>query len=173
MSVVYEAVVWEGDASAVRAAFDRLQTALSLRLFQPADRGFVLVCWLPDDARRHAVDEVNRLAAVLSVDFVSALAVHYDDRCGVKTALLYRAGSAVREYGDSDEVWTPMDEQGYPVADGPQYGGDAIPPDVECDCIRQAIDAGLEEAGYRRWLSAADLREWSGSEGLWLAQRPG
>jgi hypothetical protein len=159
VSVVYEAVVFEGDAPLVRAAFDRLRTPLALRLLQLADRGFALVCWTPGGRRRHAVEEVNRLAAKLSSEFQTALAVHYDDGCGVKTAVECRAGSVVRQFGDAEELWTPMDERGYPVPDGPRYPGNAIPPDVECDCIRQAIDAGLEATGFGSWLSGAELRD--------------
>jgi hypothetical protein len=68
-------------------------------------------------------------------------------------------------------VWTPMNDRGYPVADGPRYPGNAIPRDVECDCVRQAIDAGLDAAGFAGWLTAAGLRDWACAEYLWLTDR--
>ena len=107
MSVVYEAVVFEADAAAARAAVDRLETFLSLRLFQPADRGFVLVCWRPGAATRHATREVERVTAELSRASGCALAVHHDDRCRMAVATLYRAGARVRQFGPAGEVLAP------------------------------------------------------------------
>jgi hypothetical protein len=170
MSYVYETVVLKGDEPAVRQAFDRLRSPLSLRLFRLADHGFAVYCW-QDAARGFAAEEVNRLAAELSSTFGTALAVHYDDGCGIKVARLFRDGASVREFGEADEVWTPMDDQGDPRPDGPRYAGDAVPPDVECDCIRQAIDAGLEAAGFSGWTAAASLRRTLCGRQGWLTQR--
>lgn len=160
LSTVYEAVVFEGDASAVRAYVECSQTKLSHRLFQASDLGFVLICWHPDNFRRHAVEEVNLLAADLSGTFGAAIAIHYDDRCAIRTAVFYQAGSMVRDFGEADEIWSPIDSCGYP-GDGPRYSGDAIPEDLECDCIQQAIDVGLETAGFGGWLTATILRDWA------------
>jgi hypothetical protein len=171
--LIFEAVVYEGDAPGVRAAFDRLQTRLALRLFQFEDRRFVLICWPAGAPRHHAVDEVNRIAEVFSREFGTALAVHYDDRCGVKVSVLYRSGSPIREFTEADEVWTPIDDDGEPISDGPQYPGDAIPDDVECDCIRQAIDVALDAAGFGGWLTEDELQDWACTEDLWIAQRLG
>ena len=173
MSYVYEAVVLAGGEAAVRRAFDRLDSPLSLRLLRLADRGFAVYCWREGAGRGFAAAEVNRLAAELSRTFRAALAVHYDDSRGIKTAQLFRNGKAVREFGEADEVWAPMDAHGDPRLDGPRYAGDAIPPDVECDCIRQAIDAGLEAAGFAGWADAASLRRAVCVRQDWLAERRG
>src|SRR5205823_9989750 len=109
MSVVYEAVVFEADAAAARAAVDRLETFLSLRLFQPADRGFVLVCWRPGAATRHATREVERVTAELSRASGCALAVHHDDRCRMAAATLYRAGARAQAFGPADAARSPID----------------------------------------------------------------
>jgi hypothetical protein len=166
MSVVYEAVVFEGDAGEARQAVERLRTPLALRLFRVADRGFALVCWRPGAATRHATREVDRLAAVLSEEFGAALAVHHDDRGGVESAELFRAGSPAPEVEAEDD-------NGYLIPVGPRYPAGVLPAGVACVCVREGIDAGLEEAGFAHWLTAAELREWACSDDRWLAERPG
>jgi hypothetical protein len=44
MSVVYEAVLLEGDLPTVHACFGKIRVPHSLRLYQAADRGFVVEC---------------------------------------------------------------------------------------------------------------------------------
>jgi hypothetical protein len=61
-------------------------------------------------------EEIDRLAASLSFEFGTSLSVHYDDRGGVKAACLFRHGTAMREFGEADEVWVPMDEDWKPLA---------------------------------------------------------
>jgi hypothetical protein len=170
MSTTYEAIVLAGDESAARAAFNGLRTPLSLGLLQHSVGGFVISCDEESSGRVFAVQEVNRLAAEMSARVGIALAAHYDDRCGVKAASLFREGAFVREFGEADEVWAPVDEQGEPNLDGPRYPGNALPADEECDCIRQAIDAGLQSAGFNGWVSASSLREAIRSRKDWLAE---
>jgi hypothetical protein len=114
---------------------------------------------------------VERLAASLSVEYGVTLAVFYDDRCGVSVAILFRDGTPVRDFGEADEVWVPLDEDGDMLTDGPRYTRETLPPDAECDCIRQAIDVGLEAAGFCGWMTASDLQDIVGSDDGWLAER--
>lgn len=158
MSMVYEAIVLCGDDGAVQHAFDALSSALAFRLLRFPAGGFAVLCVPRESGRNFASNEVDRLAAALSIEFGTTLAVHYDDRCGMKVGRQFRTGELVREVGEADEVWVQLDEQGEPLTDGPRFAGDGIPPGVECDCIRQAIDAGLETAGFSAWLNAAALR---------------
>jgi hypothetical protein len=164
MSVVYEAVVFEGAAGAAREAVERLETPLALRLFHIAGGGLVLVCWRPGAATRHATREVDRLAGALSAEFGAALAVHYDDRSGVESAELFRAGAPVAELEESGEgTWVPV---------GPRYPAGVIPSGVACVCVRDGVEAGLEAAGFG-WLTADELRAWACSDAGCLAERPG
>jgi hypothetical protein len=170
MSVIFEAVVLEGDLPAIREAVDSLRVPLDLDLYQADERGFVILTSL-GPGRLFNWEDVDRLAASLSIVFGTTLAVHYDDRGGVTVACLYREGAAVREFADADEVWVPMDDNGNPREDGPRYPGDHLPLDEECDCILQAIDVGIEAAGFGGWMTLSDLRDLACSDGPWLAQR--
>ena len=38
-----------------------------------------------------------------------------------------------------------------------ESSGAAVPDDIECDCIWNGIDAALEAAGFRKWLTAHTL----------------
>jgi hypothetical protein len=170
MSVIFEAVVLEGDLPAIREAFDSLRVPLALTLYQADERGFVILTSLAP-GRLFNWEAVDRLAASLSILFGTTLSVHYDDRGGVNVACLFREGAVVKEFADADEVWVPLDDDGNPREDGPHYSGDRLPPDEECDCILQSIDVGIEAVGFGRWMSLSDLRDYAYSDGGWLAQR--
>jgi hypothetical protein len=175
MSIIFEAVTLAGDLAAIRDAFDRLMTPLALRLYQSDERGFVILSQL-NPGRLFKWEEVDSLAASLSVEFGTSLSVHYDDRGGVNAACLFRHGTAMRGFGEADEVWVAMDEdwkpEGWkPMADAPRYSGDNLPPDEECDCIRRAIDVGLEAAGFDGWTNLKDMRDIACSDEGWLAHR--
>jgi hypothetical protein len=159
MSVVYEAIVLSGDESAIGPAFDALKTTLSLRLLRLTTHGFAIARCRHDSSRAFAAEQVHRLAAELSVPFHTTVAVHYDDRCALKIAVLFEGGNLVQEFGEQNEIWVPIDDHGDPVLNGLRYPGNRKPPNQECDCIYQAIDAGLDAAGFSRWLSAATLRQ--------------
>jgi hypothetical protein len=63
----------------------------------------------------------------------------------------------VRYFGEQDEVWVPYGEGDELAMDGPRYPGDALPEGVECGCIRQAIDAAFEAAGFKEWITLDEL----------------
>ena len=106
------------------------------------------------------LDESDRIASMALKpfrEFSAAVAVHYDDQVGLHTAMLSRNGVPVRYFGEQDEVWVPYGADGEPRTDGPRYAGNAVPDDVECDCIWNGIDAALEAAGFRKWITAHHL----------------
>src|SRR5947209_3025159 len=104
MSLIFEAVVVEVEPTAIHDAFDGLKTPLALRLYHAEERGFVILSRL-NPGRLFRWEEVDRLAASLSVEFGTALSVHYDNQGGVRNACLFRHGTAIREFGEADEVW--------------------------------------------------------------------
>jgi hypothetical protein len=66
----------------------------------------------------------------------------------------------------------PYGDDGTLVANGPRYAGNAVPADVECGCIWTSIDAALEAAGFRGWMTASDLMDVAYQDRpLW--KRPG
>jgi hypothetical protein len=185
MSVYFEAVVVAADQPALIRVLDGLShlfdpdepdpfAHFNLELYRVTDRGFVVFAWRTGSRRPEAAQEVEDLADELSLELGSAVAVHYNDQVGVKTAMLSQGGEPVRYFGDQDEVWVPYgdgDDEGL-VTDGPRYPGDALPDGIECDCIRTAIDAALEAAGFQGWMTAGELIQVAyRKDHLW--QRPG
>jgi hypothetical protein len=165
VSVYFEAVVVAADQPALIRLLEGLPqildpdpfAPLTLELYQVTDRGFVIFGWRAGARRPEAWQEVEDLADELSLELGPAVAVHYNDQVGVKVAMLSQEGEPVRYFGEQDEVWVPYGEDGKLVTDGPRYPGDALPEDIECDCIRNGIDAALEATGFQGWITAREL----------------
>jgi hypothetical protein len=169
VSVYFEAVVVSSDQPPLIRVLEGLShlsddsdepnplAPISLELYRVTDRGFVVFAWRAGARRPEAWQEVEDLADELSLELLTAVAVHYNDQLGVKTAVLSQGGEPVGYFGDGDEVWVPFGEGGELVMDGPRYPGDALPGGVECDCVRTAIDAALEAAGFQGWMTAGEL----------------
>jgi len=163
VSVYFEAVVVAADQTILIRLLDNLAQTLDSHpfaripweLYRVGDCGFVLFGLRADGKQPQASHEVEDLADELSLEFGCAVAVHYDDQVGVRTALLSKDGELARSFGETDEMWVPYDAHGELITDGPRYPGDALPADVECDCIRNGIDAALQVAGFQEWIYSA------------------
>jgi hypothetical protein len=179
VSVYFEAVVVAADESTMVRSLqslseqaDNLFGPITLELHSVAERGFVIFCSRVGAKRPQAAEEVENLANELSLKFGIAVAVHYDDQVGVRTAMLSQDGEPMRHFGEAEEVWIPYGDNGELVTDGLRYPGDAIPDDIECDCIRNGIDAAFEAAEFHTWVSSAWLAHVAcRKEPVW--QRPG
>ena len=97
MSVIFEAVLLVGDLTVVRAAFNSLRVPLALELHQADQQGFVILTKFEEPGRVFQWEQVDRLAASLSVSFGTTLSVHYDDRGDIRVACLFQDGAVVRE----------------------------------------------------------------------------
>ena len=143
MSDLYEGVVFRSDERTALHVFDAITSKLKLRLvrltsdvfgiYRVADRG--------DPFDQPAVEAV---AERMSIEAGPAAALFYDNRCGVRFAVLYSSGHRGPEFGDDDAWWVPYGEDGDLVIDGPRYREFELHPDEEYDCIFSAIDAALE-----------------------------
>jgi hypothetical protein len=165
MSMYFEAVVLAANQSALIGLLESLQeldepdplTPITLKLSRIDQERYVVFGWRAGAARPMCAQEMEHLTGKLSLKFGTAVAVHYDDQVGVRVAMLARDGEPVRHFGEQDEVWVPYGEDGEPCTDGPRYLGNAVPDDVECDCTWNGIDAALEMAGFRKWITARKL----------------
>lgn len=179
MSVYFEAVVVAADQPTVVRLLEGLSeldddsfAPISLELQQVAEGGFVVFGWRAGARRPQAAEEVEELAHKLSLELGIAVAVHYDDQVGMRVGMFSKGGKQIRHFGEPDEVWVPYGEDGELITDGMRYTGDAIPDDVECDCIRNGIDVALEAAGFHEWVNCAELVQVAyRKESVW--QRPG
>lgn len=146
MSELYESVIVIADSETAHSAFRSLSSPLHLRLIRLSDRIYA--------ANRVATREdrfdeaaINEVAAQLSKSCGHSLAVFYDNRCGVNDSNLFRNGSLVESFGEEDELWVPLDDNGYQLTDGERFTVDQLDEDEEYDCIQSGIDVGLATLG--------------------------
>jgi hypothetical protein len=152
--------------------FTRFLTPINLELYQVGQGQFVVFGWRAGAARPAAWGELQNLAYRFSLEYVTAVAVHYDDQVSEMLAVLARGGEPLHLFGEADEVWVPYGEDGELVKDGPRYPGDALPVDIECDCIWNGIDAALAAAEFQGWLTCRKLVEVAYQDNpIW--RRPG
>lgn len=174
MSNVYQGIVLAGDGSVVAQFLNDHPSRMSVRLAELAPG--LLGVYRSEFASGRLIDwdEAERQARQLSAEFGPALAVFRDNRFGVDLATLFAGGLPVREFGEADEVWVAYNAIGDGTLDldGPRYAGDQIPSDVECDCIRGAIDAGLEAAGWGVLQRDNLIDAFAHNASGWLAEWP-
>lgn len=146
MSEKYECVLSTGSRAEVTEAFQHIHSLLPIGLGE-LDRDVFAV--YIKEGRLFDPPEVEKIAASLSMRFGKALLVLYDNSCDLRLAALYESGALAKEFGERDEIWVPLDEQGSPDTDRGRFRWDDIKDDSdgECDCIWDAIDAGLEAFG--------------------------
>jgi hypothetical protein len=146
---------------------------IGLEVHRVTERGFVIFGWRAGARRAEAAQEMEDLADELSQKLGRAVAVHYDDQVGLRAAVFSQDGEPLLYFGEEDEVWVPYSEGGELLTNGPRYPGNAIPEDIECDCIWNGVDAALEAAGFRNWITSRRLAAEVAHKDRSLWQRPG
>jgi hypothetical protein len=143
---MYEGVVFCASDGVAMEVFEGVGAPFPMRLVRLAEG----VCGVHRMARRSEMFDVERmtgLAARLSERCSWALAVFYDNRCGVRGAVLFQNGGGGVEFGEKDERWVLIDERGYPRGDVAPVGEEAMDPEQEYDCVLDGIEAGLAAMG--------------------------
>src|SRR4029078_11122362 len=120
MSELYEGVVTVADATAMGRAFQGCSSPHALGFeavlenlyggYTRADRQ------IPLDP-----EETARIAAHLSSTLGAALAVCYDNGCGINIADLYRDGRHIQSFTQADAIWVALDADGEPILTGPTF----------------------------------------------------
>ena len=110
----------------------------------------------PRDDYRFA-EQMDEIAAGLSTHLGVVLAFEYDSRVGHRASREYRNGDLVASYGEADELWVQIDEQGYPIPTSERFHVDELLDDVEYETIENAIDLGLKAISAGRWSDLHDL----------------
>lgn len=155
----YYAVVFSADESSARRVFDQLDATHWLRLVR-LDQGLYAV-YLPfaRDAES-ALPELGTIATAVS-KWLSTLALavcsYMQARSRGRFECIFRSsvfqnGERSREFGDEEEVWVPLDEDGFPVLEGQRFGKKELSRRRKqhkhgFGCIRTAVNAGLEATG--------------------------
>lgn len=152
MSESYEGVVFSSDESKAHRVFVALDSPLKLRLVRLA----VEVFGIYRLATRSEVFEqlaVEQIAQRVSAEVGNAIALFYADSCGVRGAVAYRNGQRIREFGERDEWWVPLDQDGEPVIAGTRIRVYEMCPAEEYDCVFSTIDAALQAVEVDSWVS--------------------
>jgi hypothetical protein len=158
MSELYEGVVIRIEQAAAIAAFRSLESSRPIRLVRLADRTFGIY---PVLSRSEPLTprEIGLIAQKLSIDVGVALAVFYDNRCGLNAATLFQGGLEIRVFDEDDEVWISVDDSGEPNWNALALPVGKLDPDGEYACIRSAIDAGLTAPNIDAPVSADNLKQ--------------
>ncbi len=158
MSEMYEGVVFRSDERTARQSFAALSSDLRWRLVRlaPGVFGIYRVAGRSDAFDRPAVE---RIAQQVSAEVGQAVALFYDNRCGMEEGVRYDGGRRGREFGDGDAWWVPYGEDGELRTDGPRLRLDKLRSDMEYDCIFTAIDAALEAIQAVPPVSAALVKQ--------------
>lgn len=158
MSEMYECVLITGLRGEMIEAFHDLHSPIPIGLGELDSDVFAVYV---KEGRLLNPPEVEKIASSLSMRFGKALLLFYDNSCDVRFAGLYEDGALVKSFGEKDEIWVPLDEQGHPDADQGLFRWDDIQSDSrrEYDCTYDAIDAGLEAFGVGDRLDRSSLKQ--------------
>ena len=142
MSEIYEAVIVFGEPEVVHNALAALGSTIELRRILVV-RNVSAIYRVAERDEPFKSGEMQSVATSLSIPLEAALLVFYDNRCGINAAFLFRNGLMVRQFGEDDELWVRLDEDGEPEMDGPHLTVDELEDAEEYERIRTPIDAGL------------------------------
>ena len=105
------------------------------------------------DSRQDAAfsEDVDRLAGELSGQHGRSLVVRFDSRIGHRSAALYLDRQPALVFGEADELYVPLDEQGLPRREAEPLRADQLAPEEEYETIQNAIEQGLKAFGLGNW----------------------
>jgi hypothetical protein len=102
-------------------------------------------------ARAAFSDQMDGLAAEYSRHLGKALLVRFDSRIGHRSAELFERGRHVRSFGETDELYVPLDERGMPIGTAKALPADQLDPTVEYETSTNAIQLGLRSLAADGW----------------------
>jgi hypothetical protein len=158
MSEMYEGVVFRSNERTARRVFGSLAAGLRLRLVRLA-RGVFGIYRVAGRADTFDQPAVERVAQRISTETGSAVALFYDNRCGIRAGVLHSVGRRGREFGEADAWWAPCGKNGELVIGGPQFRLTQLQPGGEYECVFSAIDAALGAVGVGRRVSAELVKQ--------------
>lgn len=108
------------------------------------------------------LEETAHTASVLSRALGKALLVAYDTRVSCRVAVLAE-GEVAAEFGEEDELFVPLREDGTPNNEGLRLRFEELDPTGEYETVVNAVQLGLQHFGHpEAW---AALRELISAQG--------
>ena len=157
MSMAFDGVIVAASPGRVEQALKQIRPHLDLT-FQAVASG-VLAVYPKGGRRQFDVEEDKRIAASLSKRVGRSLLVLWDDRIDCDRAYLYDNGHIAAQFGSADERYVPLDENGEPGIEGHRLTLEELSKGEEYECIRHAIDAGLEALGVGEHVTLRTLMD--------------
>jgi hypothetical protein len=160
MSELYEGVVIVADAATMGYTFQSCSSPHALGFDAVVDNVYG-VYTRADRQIPFDPEETARIAAHLSSILGTALAVFYDNRCGINTADLYRDGQHIHTFTEADAIWVALDVNGEPILSGPTLATHELSDDgdLEYDYLHSPIDIGLIALGVHPGVTAEALKQ--------------
>jgi hypothetical protein len=160
MSELYEGVVIVADAAAMERAFRSCPSSYALG-FDAVSNNVYGAYTRADRQTPFAPEETACIAAHLSSTLGAALAVFYDNRCGINTADLYCDGQWTQSFTESDAIWVALDIEGEPILSGSAFATHELRNDAdeEYEYLHSPIDIGLMTLGVHPGVNADALKQ--------------
>ena len=98
-------------------------------------------------------DGVCEFASTLSSALRVALLVRWDDRVGGRESRVFRGGNQTHRFGNDDELYVMLDDQGMPLREGRKYKElelDAFYDD-EFEVFQNSLELGCQQSGFCSW----------------------
>jgi hypothetical protein len=149
MSEVFEGVLLASPFNEAQKAVRTLPSSLSLIVERLGDLS--IVSRNDQVGRPQFSPEIEQVAADLSKIVGKALVVRYDSRIGHRTSELFIDGNMEKAFGEDDEVWVLLGEDGKPLVDGERFKLADMDPDQEYETIENAIQSGIQSFGSGDW----------------------
>jgi hypothetical protein len=160
MSELYEGVVIVADAPAIGRAFQPCRSPHALGFDAVLDNVYG-VYTRADRQIPFDPEETAHISAHLSSTLGAALAVFYDNCCGISTADLYRNGQHIQTFTEADAIWVTLDVNGKPILTGPTFATHELSDDgeLEYEYLHSPIDIGLIALGIHPGVTAEALKQ--------------
>jgi hypothetical protein len=147
MGSIFEAFVFYGDFEEEAAAFleekEELFNFDTRHLEAEEDMNVVFV----DTSETLDPEVVENIAKELCQTFSKCLYVYWNDEENTSYSMLYDETGFVDMFGEDDEIWVELDENGNPTSKGPRYTRQQVAekqdPEKSHSCIFSSLDAAL------------------------------
>jgi len=150
MSEVFEGMIVPASAESLWPEHDIHARGLVL---ETQDLGDDLAVVYRSDPRSEGgfTQRMEEFAAEASMRAPRILLVRFDSRTGHRSAALFENGKRKQDFGETDELYVPLDEAGEPIGDAPRLRRSELDPDQEYETIENAIQLGLKALGRGKW----------------------